>query len=233
MTGLVVGSMAPDFEYFIRMKDYSLYSHTWKGIIYFDLPLSILLAFLFHQLVRNYLIDSLPGLLNRRLDSFKQFDWTRHFKEKFLVILISIIIGTVSHILWDGLTHKSGYFVKHMPFLRQYIGIGGHHMALYEWSQYAWSLIGGLLILYALFKLPAGKEVSKPSIFPYWFSVTFIMCAVTAAKIARGLPYRDFDKMIIVLISGWLIGLLFTSLLFMQRKPATKNQLADTGNMAA
>ena len=34
MTGLIVGSIAPDFEYFLRMK--SKYSHTMSGILWYD-----------------------------------------------------------------------------------------------------------------------------------------------------------------------------------------------------
>ncbi|MEB0248571.1 DUF4184 family protein, partial [Mucilaginibacter sp. 5B2] len=38
LTALVVGSLTPDFEYFIRMKVQSDYSHTLPGLFWFDLP---------------------------------------------------------------------------------------------------------------------------------------------------------------------------------------------------
>ena len=63
-TGLVIGSLTPDFEYFIRMKVQSIYSHTLLGIFWFDLPLAILLAFLFHSLVRDTLFFNLPKTFN-------------------------------------------------------------------------------------------------------------------------------------------------------------------------
>ena len=44
-TGLVIGSMVPDFEYFIRMRTESKYSHTLAGLFWFDLPLGLLLCF--------------------------------------------------------------------------------------------------------------------------------------------------------------------------------------------
>ena len=34
LTGLVLGSMAPDFEYFIRLKPYSAYGHNLIGFLY-------------------------------------------------------------------------------------------------------------------------------------------------------------------------------------------------------
>src|SRR6218665_923701 len=75
MTGLVIGSMAPDFVYFLRMNVYSPFSHTIKGLFCFDLPLSLMLAIIFHVFVRNGLIDHLPLFLTRRLLIFKTFDW--------------------------------------------------------------------------------------------------------------------------------------------------------------
>jgi hypothetical protein len=63
LPGLVMGSIAPDFEYFLRMKKgISYYSHTTAGLLYFNLPLSLVLLFVFHEIVRNLLILHLPPL---------------------------------------------------------------------------------------------------------------------------------------------------------------------------
>src|SRR6478609_2941554 len=80
LTGLVVGSLTPDFEYFIRMRVQSDYSHTLSGLFWFDLPLGILLAFIFHNIVRDSLFENLPLILKSRLIRFKQFDWNSYFK---------------------------------------------------------------------------------------------------------------------------------------------------------
>ena len=34
LTGLVIGSLTPDFEYFLRMRIKSVYSHTLEGIFW-------------------------------------------------------------------------------------------------------------------------------------------------------------------------------------------------------
>ena|ERR1035437_3493274 len=74
LTGLVVGSMIPDFEYFLRMSTEGKYGHTLPGILWFDLPLALLVALIYHQVVRNLLIDNLHKILYIRLLSFKQWD---------------------------------------------------------------------------------------------------------------------------------------------------------------
>jgi hypothetical protein len=73
LTGLVAGSVAPDFEYFFRMRVMSVYSHTWLGILYFNLPVGVLLCFTYHNAVRHGLIKNLPKCLYRRFEQFDHF----------------------------------------------------------------------------------------------------------------------------------------------------------------
>jgi hypothetical protein len=79
LTALVIGSLTPDFEYFIRMKVQSNFSHTILGVFWFDLPFGILLAFLFHNIVRNSLFENLPLPLRSRFIAFNKFNWNRYF----------------------------------------------------------------------------------------------------------------------------------------------------------
>src|SRR5215467_2275849 len=78
-TALIIGSMIPDFEYFIRMRDRSKYSHTLTGIVWFDIPLAVLVCFLFHHVVRNPLFENLPASLRDRFSVYKDFNWSKYF----------------------------------------------------------------------------------------------------------------------------------------------------------
>ncbi len=97
MTGLIVGSIAPDFEYFLRMK--SKYSHTISGILWYDLPMGILLAFIFHNLIKEALINNMPLFFQSRFLNLRDFNWNSYFKKNWYVVVVSIIIGICSHIL--------------------------------------------------------------------------------------------------------------------------------------
>src|SRR5687768_12786443 len=88
LTGLVIGSLAPDFEYFLRMKVYSVHSHTLPGVFYFNLPLAIILAFAFHLIVRTQLIENAPLSIKGRLDQYRRFNWINHFKRYPLTVII-------------------------------------------------------------------------------------------------------------------------------------------------
>ena len=115
LTGLIIGSMTPDFEYFIRMNIQSIYSHTIWGVFWFDLPLGILLCFLFHKVIKYALYENLPLFLKSRFSSFADFDFSTYFKRNYLIVILSILIGAFSHILWDSFTHETGFFVDFFP----------------------------------------------------------------------------------------------------------------------
>jgi len=79
--GLIIGSLTPDFEFFLRMSTHSHYSHTLSGLFWFDIPLGILLAFVFHNIVRDSLFDNLTAFLQARLKRFQQFHWNSYFRQ--------------------------------------------------------------------------------------------------------------------------------------------------------
>src|ERR1700748_3056689 len=101
ITGLIIGSMVPDFEYFIRMKVKSIYSHTWSGLFWLDIPLGLLLVCIYQVLVKDKLIEHLPNALNRRFSKFLGISKSDFSSQYFVVVTISVLIGAASHILWD------------------------------------------------------------------------------------------------------------------------------------
>lgn len=217
VTGLVIGSMVPDFEYFIRMHDRSDFSHSWGGIFYFDLPLSLILAFAYHLFVRNTLIDHLPGFLARRLQDFKKFDWSVHFRQAFITIIISIIIGATSHIVWDGFSHAHGLFVDMFPFFNRHVPVAGHHIPVFVLMQHGGSIAGALLILYSIWILPPDSSFNQDyrSFFGYWTAICVLMLLVALFRLKTTVnEYENFDEKIVLLISGWLLGLFVVSLSF-------------------
>jgi hypothetical protein len=122
LTGLVIGSLVPDFEYFLRMRIKSVYSHTLSGMLWFDLPLAILLAFFFHGIVRNQLIYHLPAFLYKRLQSYTTFHWYKRFFRSWFVVIVSTLIGIGSHLLWDSFTQRARFFCRSSSFSKIHVG---------------------------------------------------------------------------------------------------------------
>lgn len=213
LTGLVIGSLTPDFEYFLRMRIQSNYSHTISGLFWFDLPLGLLLAFIFHTTVRDSLFDNLPTILRSRLLILKQFNWRDYFKKNWLVVTISILIGAASHIFWDGFTHDHGYFVQSIPSLINTVDLFGRQIPIFKILQHSSTLFGGLVIAFALFKLPPDKNVFGQFNLKYWSILTGLTLTIIALRLLSGLDYKLYGHVIVTSISAGLISLTLTPML--------------------
>mgnify|MGYP003586426737 CR=1 FL=1 len=212
-TGLVIGSLTPDFEYFLRMKIKSIYSHTIEGLFWFDLPLGLLLAFLFHNIVRDRLFDNLPTFLKTRFFAFKQFDWNEHFKRNWFIVSISILTGAFSHIFWDSFTHDHGYFVQTIPALQNSIDFLGRQIPVLKILQHSSTLFGGLIIAFAIYKLPTNSTANKNISLKYWAILAGLTLAVFILRLLSGLDLKQYGNVIVTAVAAGLISLTLTPLL--------------------
>lgn len=208
MTGLVIGSLTPDFEYFIRMRISSHYSHTIAGLFWFDLPLGLILAFVFHLQVRNCLFDNLPASLQARFNRFKSFDWTNHFINHYVVVIVSLLIGAASHIFWDGFTHDHGYFVEHIPRLQGTIDIAGYTVPILKLLQHSSTFLGALTIMWAIYKLPISEQTQTSINLRYWLGLAVIVIGIVGLRLLTGLELRQYGNIIVSATSATLIALI-------------------------
>lgn len=213
VTGLVIGSLTPDFEYFLRMKVQSNYSHTIAGLFWFDLPLGIVLAILFHSVVRDNLFDNLPECLKSRLNGFMHFDWNKYFSANKIVVSFSVLIGAASHIFWDSFTHDHGYFVHIVPALKSSVGFFGNQIRLLKILQHSSTFLGGLAITFVIFKLPVNKNTSTKVSLKYWAMIAGLTIIIIAVRLFSGLDYKLYGHLIVTSISAFIISLVLTSLL--------------------
>jgi hypothetical protein len=213
MTGLVIGSLTPDFEYFLRMRIKSNYSHTIDGLFWFDLPLGLLLAFIFHNLVRDKLFDNLPTFLKSRFLTFKQFDWNRHFKRNWLIVTISILIGAASHIFWDSFTHDHGYFVQTIPALQNSVAFLGGQVPILKILQHTSTLLGGIVISFAIYRLSTNKTENENINLKYWTILAGLTLTIIAIRLLSGLELKQYGNVIVTAISAGFISLTLTPII--------------------
>lgn len=206
-TGLIIGSMCPDFEYFIRMKVQSNISHTFLGLLLFNLPVGFLVAILFHLIIKRNLIENLPSFLQNRLRTLKDIDWVDYLKENLFYVLISILIGALSHIFWDSFTHESGYFVQKTSFLIYKI----YNIPLYKMIQHFSSLIGMMFICFYMYKLPIRNEVKTNLNWKYWVSILVFILIIMLIRWTFGLSINQIGNVVVSLISATLLAIIFVS----------------------
>lgn len=213
LTGLIIGSLTPDFEYFIRMKVQSNYSHTFYGIFWFDLPLAILLSFIFHNIVRNSLFSNSPNIIKSRVLFFSKFNWNNYFKENWIIVLISIIIGIASHLFWDGFTHNHGYFVEHISSLKNSFSFFGNEIPIWKITQHASTLLGTLIIIISFFKLPENKIQSLDINQKYWVLISILTVTISILRFLFNVNHISPGNIIVTVISAFLISLAITPVL--------------------
>lgn len=209
MTGLIVGSMLPDFEYFMRLQLTSSHSHTFAGMFYFDLPLGILLCFLFHNVVRDSFINSLPGFLYNRFSFMKQVNWNRYFFKHYIVVIISIILGTASHIFWDAFTHPTGFFAERITFLSYIINFDGMMIPVYKLFQHGGTVAGGFIILCCIMAIPVQGEKHTMNA-GYWITYFTIVAMLIILRLVFSFT-DEIGNLIATGITAGLVSFIFTS----------------------
>lgn len=213
LTGLIVGSLTPDFEYFVRMKVKSDFSHTISGLLWFDLPIGILLSFIFHLIVRDSLIINLPGFLSNRSVVFTCFDWKKHFIHNWLVITMSILIGAASHIFWDSFTHDHGYFVEKINLIpKLYFNILDISFPLHKIIQHLSTAIGSLIIVFSTLSVPKTKSLSRIN-YKYWLLIIIVTTCVILIRILTGLSFYQYGNVLVTGMSALMIALILTPIL--------------------
>ena len=214
ISGLITGSIVPDFEYFLRMKkETSYYSHSWGGIFYFDLPVGLLICFIFHFLIRQSLILNLPASFQLRFKSYYSMNWFALFKKNWIKIAVSILIGAVLHILWDLSIHNLNHFFYHNdPDLNEVQNVLLERKYYYIlWSVN--SIVGAIAVYVSLIRVPKeDTELINSNIENYWVSFMIFTIIFSGIRIFFG-SYLSFDDIIVSITSSSLIALILTSLL--------------------
>lgn len=217
VSALIIGSMAPDFEYFIRFRASGIWSHEGLGILLFNLPVILLLYVIFETVVRPVLFTYLPSWFPYRWDRAGKVPAT--FKG-WLVVMILGLVGVGTHLLWDQFTHQGAWIVNQIPFLTHWIHIDSTQIPVYKLCQHGSSLIGLVLIVRwihrHLYVAPAQREHSY-SVLPFWcvFIVIYILVMLMAMlTVVDGEGMTLVFQLVVPAISSFMLALLVTCLAF-------------------
>jgi hypothetical protein len=220
LTGLIIGSMVPDFEFFMRMRIAENIGHHWLGLFVFDLPLALLLCFLFHNLVRNLLVTHLPHFYAQRFVGYTSFNWNQYVATNKLKVIVSISIGILSHLFWDAFTHHDGIIVLLLPTLSKNIQAFGFTTPVYMLLQII-SSIWGLWALYSYIKkLPISTATwvyAKETNF-YWAIFTPITLLIFMLRLILLPQYLTFWDLFMASMGSIFYALIITSVVYTKKE---------------
>ncbi|MFD2939671.1 DUF4184 family protein [Flavobacterium notoginsengisoli] len=206
LTALVIGSMTPDFEYFLRMKVKSDYSHTLAGIFWFDLPIALLFSFAFHNVIRNLLFQNLPSFISNRVSIFTHFNWNIYFRKNWHIIILSLLIGISSHIFWDAFTHQQGYFVNKINALKNTIILFEKEIPIWKIAQHASTLAGSIIIVLVFFKLPKNSTLKTSIDKLYWSTVFLFSTSILFIRFTLNPDILNIGNLTVSFIASFIIS---------------------------
>src|SRR5690606_36377163 len=192
---IAIGAMTPDLPLFLRGVGLSYgFTHQATNIVWTAL-IAFVLLLVWRVVLRPALVALAPDALAVRLPE----EWRTTGPSAALgvvaprgrfgdvvLLAVSLLIGVLSHIVWDLFTHEGRWGVDAVPLLQQSWG----PLSGYKWLQHGSSMLGLLILaVYALLWLRRREVVRRPRPLPAW------------------IRWAWYPTLPVFLIAGWLWGL--------------------------
>ncbi len=143
-SALVFGSMSPDLLYFVLLRPgVDERTHTWWGLVLIDLPVALVLLAVFHAFVVPAALSLAPAWVRARLVTVATPP------RPGVAVVVSVLVGGLTHLVWDACTHHDGWVVQRFPQLRLWFWEG---MPRYQFLQLASSVLGLAAVLWLSYR---------------------------------------------------------------------------------
>lgn len=188
LSAVVIGTLSPDFDFYLRLAPRGTFGHTFQGMFVLDLPLSLLALWLYENTVRPAIEASAPGLFpdGTRLP----LTAPRTFLG-WLLLTAAVMFGVATHIALDSFTHSGYWPYAHFAALRaswQFPGLPS--VQTYMLLQCGTSVIGMGVLWLVWSKWIRSRPGPKPRIKPlgWWMLASAFLIAIVRA--AAGEPLQ-------------------------------------------
>jgi hypothetical protein len=145
LSALVIGTMTPDFEYLIRLTPGGGAWHSLPGLVEFCLPGGLLSWLIFRAIVGPALLRLLPPGLGRAAQAQVAPGPTLRLLPG---AALAVLLGAVSHDVWDSFTHEYRWGVRRIPALAApVISSGSDPIPWYSLLWWGSSAIGLIVVI--------------------------------------------------------------------------------------
>ncbi|MCX6122781.1 MAG: DUF4184 family protein [Ignavibacteriales bacterium] len=205
MTCLVIGSMAPDFDYLFRTQIGTLISHSPNGIIRYCIPVTLGAACVWHFIIKSSLASALPRSLALKYSDWLTNSWEYKSLFRLFIILFSAFVGIITHLVWDSFTHSSGYFVQNISFLTERTFI--YQIPIFKLLQYGCGILGAVTVLFVVILHISEKPLLVVPRHPksFWITALFVLVVFCIAR-SFTLPHVSFVRLLRYTIVNFLSG---------------------------
>lgn len=203
----MIGSMAPDFGYFFSHDVSRQLTHSFSGLFLFALPAGLSVWLFYVYVLEKATITLLSDRWHTR------FAHTDTVTPRLVArSVLAIVLGALTHILWDAFTHRDTFLTSSVAFLNAPTP-GFPWLPVYH-LLHGLSTVVGLVIL-AYWARHLHRQPAKSLIRPYRVSNQaltwarwFLLVVTLAAGLAQWLPYARarYDAQAFSLAVGSLSG---------------------------
>jgi hypothetical protein len=159
LTALMIGSMAPDFGYFFLRDAPRHVTHSFPGLFTFSLPVGLVGWLFYIAVLEKTTITLLPDRWHTR------FAHTDAITPSLVLrACIAIVLGAITHLIWDAFTHRHTFITDTFPVLYARVP-GMRWLPIYHLLQGVTSVIG--LLILANWARHLHRQPAKSQIRPY------------------------------------------------------------------
>lgn len=213
LAALMVGAMAPDFPYFLFVEPEDFDGHSLSGVLFFCVPAGLAVWLYFVTLLERPTLAFLPDAWRTRIAP------TTLTAQKALMAGLAVLLGAVTHVVWDFFTHSSKPLMQALPGMHDsYLDFFGPRLPVYFVLQTVSSAFGlAVLALWALNirkNPPVGEQECVPAFTPAvhnferFLAVMFIAAVACAVALLEVLLYGEMSRshMVFVMLIGGMTG---------------------------
>jgi hypothetical protein len=159
LAALMIGSMAPDFAYFLPFDLGRTSTHDFDGMFLFCWPVGLAVWLLFVKLLERPTIELLPAAWRERVPRSMPVT-----PRALLLASLGILVGALTHIAWDSFTHANTSINNLFPVLdAELFQYHGRSIRVFFVLQYASSVAGLLALAYWGYNLRHGPPPTRPA----------------------------------------------------------------------
>lgn len=216
MAALMIGSMSPDFSYFLPVELARGSTHNLGGILFFCLPVSLALWLLFVRVLEPPTVELLPSPWRERVPRSDPLTW-----RGLGLAAIATVLGAITHVVWDAFTHAHTFVTDAFPAMHaEAFRIYGSPVRVYFILQVLSSIFGLLALTWWAKGLrrcttrvaPAGGAAAPLTARTRIAAIAAIVAASVVTALAAYAVNADelieyrFFRMLIGGMTGWLLG---------------------------
>jgi Domain of unknown function (DUF4184) len=164
LSAALIGAMVPDFRVFFPWRLARFETHSGSALLTFCLPVGLLTYWVFQLFIKRPVLEVLPDGPYSRWRPFASRASPANWRH-WVLAACGILVGAVTHLVWDAFTHDGARGVRMFPALDEPIfEFGRRHVAGVRLMQDVGSLIGLAVVLLLVWRgLRRGRDAAVPN----------------------------------------------------------------------